>query len=100
MRWDTTVTEANLHYPTDSSLLGDGTRVLTRILKPISEVVGEQGTRGRDRLRTIGYRVLKGNTSGTGSRYITLRYNIKTFVYFYDFFRSHISKAFRDAVVT
>jgi IS5 family transposase len=59
MRWDTTVTEANIHYPTDSSLLGDGTRVLTRILKPISEGVGEQGTRGRDRLRTIGYRVME-----------------------------------------
>jgi IS5 family transposase len=59
MRLDTTVTEANIHYPTDSSLLGDGTRVLTRILKPISEGVGEQGTRGRDRLRTIGYRVME-----------------------------------------
>jgi len=56
---DTTVTEANIHYPTDSSLLGDGTRVLTRIMKQISEVVGEQGTRLRDRLRTIGYRVME-----------------------------------------
>jgi len=26
MRVDTTVVEANLHYPTDSSLLGDGVR--------------------------------------------------------------------------
>jgi len=59
MRLDTTVTEANIHYPTDSSLLGDGTRVLTRILKQISERVGEQGTRGRDRLRTIGHRVME-----------------------------------------
>ena len=59
MRLDTTVTEANLHYPTDSRLLGDGTRVLTRILKQISERVGEQGTRGRDRLRTIGHRVME-----------------------------------------
>src|SRR5262249_28425267 len=55
----TTVTEANIHYPTDSSLLGDGTRGLTRIMKQISEVVGEQGTRLRDRLRTIGYRVME-----------------------------------------
>jgi len=30
MRVDTTVVEANIHYPTDSSLLGDGVRVLTR----------------------------------------------------------------------
>ena len=30
MRVDTTVVESNIHYPTDSSLLGDGIRVLTR----------------------------------------------------------------------
>jgi integrase len=35
MRVDTTVVEANIHYPTDSSLLGDGTRVLTRTMKKI-----------------------------------------------------------------
>ena len=28
MRVDTTVVETNIHYPTDSSLLGDGVRVL------------------------------------------------------------------------
>src|SRR5437660_9912814 len=59
MRLDTTVTEVNIHYPTDSSLLGDGTRVLTRIMKQISDLVGEQGTRWRDGLRTIGYRVME-----------------------------------------
>ena len=30
MRVDTTVTETNIHYPTDSGLLGDGVRVITR----------------------------------------------------------------------
>ena len=30
MRIDTTVVETNIHYPTDSTLLGDGVRVLTR----------------------------------------------------------------------
>src|ERR1700681_1934571 len=35
MRVDTTVVESNIHYPTDSSLLGDGTRVLTRTMKKI-----------------------------------------------------------------
>lgn len=30
MRLDTTVVETNIHYPTDSSLLEDGARVLTR----------------------------------------------------------------------
>src|SRR5437773_5883956 len=33
LRVDTTVVESNIHYPTDSSLLGDGTRVLTRTMK-------------------------------------------------------------------
>jgi len=32
MRVDTTVVETDIHYPTDSSLLGDGVRVLTRIM--------------------------------------------------------------------
>jgi hypothetical protein len=31
MRVDTTMVETNVHYPTDSSLLGDGVRVLMRI---------------------------------------------------------------------
>ncbi|MGY3079498.1 hypothetical protein ACVWZZ_005906 [Bradyrhizobium sp. LM6.10] len=30
MRVDTTVVETNIHYPTDSTLLGDGVRVLIR----------------------------------------------------------------------
>src|SRR5215475_7733677 len=38
MRLDTTVTETNIHYPTDSSLLGDGVRVLTRTMKRIVKV--------------------------------------------------------------
>ena len=33
MRIDTTVVESNIHYPTDSSLLGDGVRVLTRTMR-------------------------------------------------------------------
>ena len=41
MRVDTTVVETNIHYPTDSSLLGDGVRVLTRAMKKISETAGE-----------------------------------------------------------
>ena len=32
LRTDTTVVETNIHYPSDSSLLGDGIRVLTRTL--------------------------------------------------------------------
>jgi len=33
LRTDTTVVETNIHHPSDSSLLGDGVRVLTRYLK-------------------------------------------------------------------
>src|SRR6266852_2225334 len=36
LRVDTTVVEANIHHPTDSSLLGDGIRVLTRGLGRIA----------------------------------------------------------------
>jgi len=36
LRTDTTVVESNIHYPTDSSLLGDGVRVLTRSLRGIA----------------------------------------------------------------
>jgi transposase, IS5 family len=37
MRVDTTVVETNIHYPTDSSLLGDGARVLTRVMQKIAQ---------------------------------------------------------------
>jgi transposase, IS5 family len=37
LRTDTTAVESNVHYPTDSSLLGDGIRVLSRGLKRITD---------------------------------------------------------------
>src|ERR1700724_2941080 len=37
MRVDTTVVETYIHYPTDSALLGDGARVLTRTMKKIEK---------------------------------------------------------------
>ncbi len=36
MRTDTTAVESNVHFPTDSTLLGDGIRVLSRSLKRIA----------------------------------------------------------------
>jgi hypothetical protein len=45
MRVDTTVVETNVHYPTDSSLLGDGVRVLIRTMKRIGKIAGETGAR-------------------------------------------------------
>jgi IS5 family transposase len=38
MRVDTTVVETDIHYPTDSTLLGDGVRVLTRAMKKIGQL--------------------------------------------------------------
>jgi IS5 family transposase len=52
LRVDTTVVETHIHYPTDSSLLGDGVRVLTRTMKRIAQIAGRAGTRLRDRTRT------------------------------------------------
>lgn len=53
MRVDTTVVETNIHYPTDSSLLGDGDRVLTRLMKRVAEIAGEAGTKLRDSMRNV-----------------------------------------------
>jgi IS5 family transposase len=58
MRVDTTVVETNIHYPTDSSLLGDGVRVLTRTMKKIAKIAGEAGARLCDRSRSVKLRVL------------------------------------------
>jgi len=58
MRVDTTVVETNVHYPTDSSLLGDGVRVLIRTMKKITKIVGTAGAKLRDRSRSVKLRVL------------------------------------------
>lgn len=55
LRVDTTVVETNIHHPTDSNLLGDGVRVITRTLHKIRKVVGQ--LRFRDRTRSVGRRV-------------------------------------------
>lgn len=53
MRLDTTVVETNIHYPTDSSLLGDGVRVLTRTMKQVTAIAGAVGATLRDRSRSV-----------------------------------------------
>ena len=58
LRVDTTVVETNVHYPTDSSLLRDGVRVLIRTMKKITKITGQTGTRLRDRSRSVKLRVL------------------------------------------
>lgn len=57
MRVDTTVVETNIHYPTDSSLLGDGARVLTRTMKKIEKQAGKLKRKVRDRTRSVNKRV-------------------------------------------
>jgi IS5 family transposase len=57
-RIDTTVVETNVHYPTDSSLLQDGVRVLTRTMQRASAALGDPRGRVRNRLRSVGRRAL------------------------------------------
>jgi len=57
LRVDTTVVETNIHHPTDSSLLGDGVRVITRTLHKIRKVVGR--VHFRDRTRSVRRRVFE-----------------------------------------
>ena len=59
MRVDTTVVETNIHYPTDSSLMGDGVRVLTRVMKRITTIAGDGGAKLRDRTRSVKLRMLE-----------------------------------------
>jgi transposase, IS5 family len=58
LRVDTTVVETNIHYPTDSSLLGDGARVLTRLMKKVETAVGGLAQGVRDRMRTVKKKVV------------------------------------------
>lgn len=57
LRIDGTVVETTIHYPTDSSLLADGVRVLSRVIRRSQPLVHEQlrGVRDafRSRLRTM-----------------------------------------------
>ncbi|HEX9418007.1 MAG TPA: ISNCY family transposase [Methylomirabilota bacterium] len=59
LRVDTTVVETNIHYPTDSSLLADGVRVLTRTMHRIRAEVTDAGLQIRDRTRSLARRVFE-----------------------------------------
>lgn len=59
MRVDTTVVETNIHYPTDSTLLGDGVRVLTGTMRKIGTIAGAAGAKLRDRSRSVKWRLLE-----------------------------------------
>jgi len=59
MRVDTTVVETNIHYPTDSSIMGDAARVITRTIKKIQHEVGGAVGTFRNRMRSVGRRVIE-----------------------------------------
>jgi IS5 family transposase len=57
-RIDTTVVETNVHYPTDSTLMRDGIRVLTRTMHRASTALGDRVGQIRNRMRSVTRRVL------------------------------------------
>ena len=57
-RIDTTVVATNAHYPTDSTLLQDSVRVLTRTMQRASTALGDPKGQIRNRLRSVMRRVL------------------------------------------
>jgi transposase, IS5 family len=59
LRTDTTAVESNIHHPTDSSLLADSLRVLTRSLKRISAGCKGVEIKVVDHARCAKYRVLE-----------------------------------------
>lgn len=59
LRTDTTVVESNVHYPTDSSLLEDGIRIVTRALKGISGECTKGSVKATDHARAAKHRVLE-----------------------------------------
>jgi IS5 family transposase len=59
MRVDATVVETNIHQPTHSTLLEDGVRVLTSIMKKIIASAAAGGAKLRDRRRSVKLRLLE-----------------------------------------
>lgn len=58
LRVDTTAIEADVHYPTDASILSDGIRIITRTVKKIKELGAAVRTEFRDRQRSVKNRIL------------------------------------------
>jgi len=63
LRTDTTVVETNIHYPTDSSLIGDGIRVITRSLKRIAKACTEGALKVVDHRRMVKHRSSRDRSS-------------------------------------
>jgi IS5 family transposase len=59
LRTDTTVVETNIHHPTDSTLLGDGIRVVQRALKRLVAETENTGVKIVDHARSTQHRILE-----------------------------------------
>ncbi|HEX2696910.1 MAG TPA: ISNCY family transposase [Anaerolineales bacterium] len=59
LRTDTTCVETNVHFPTDSSLLGDGIRVLSRSLKRIAAQCKSGALEAVNHGRAVKHRLLE-----------------------------------------
>ena len=59
LRTDTTVVESNIHHPTDSSLLQDGIRIVTRALKSIAGECAKGSVKVTDHARAAKHRSLE-----------------------------------------
>jgi transposase, IS5 family len=59
LRTDSTVVESNVHYPTDSSLLGDGIRVLSRSLERIANECKSGALEVVNHGRAVNHRLLE-----------------------------------------
>jgi len=58
IRIDSTVVDADIHYPTDSGLIADGVKRLTRLGKQIQSTVGKTVTPVHDRSRSVKRKLL------------------------------------------
>ncbi len=71
LRLDTTVYEANIHYPTDSSLLWDGFRTLARVLGQVQGELPELGIRHRyhiKKVKKLSYFIARNGSSNSKSK--------------------------------
>lgn len=59
LKTDTTCVDSNIHYPTDSSLLGDGIRVLSRGLACIASECKSEAVKVVNHARAVKYRLLE-----------------------------------------
>ena len=76
LRIDTTVVESDIHYPTDTGLLNDGIRVVTRVvtrLKKLVPGIGSRFVKHRQKAKKLYLRLMKFMKGRTGQDNKALR---------------------------